>query len=440
MATDKALSPTSMSDWDVGARTKLLGEVQWGIDFPSDHEQSGGRGPLCGSAEGTIGSALRGKNNSFGFLRLLFASLVLFDHAFPLGGFGGDPTYTWTHGQDSAGGIAVAGFFVISGYLITKSAIRTQAVTFLWHRFLRIFPGLWACLAVGALIVGPIAWASEQRPVLDYWTSSAGGPVQYVLSNALLTVNQWGIHDVFIGTPYGISSTISVFNGSLWTLAYEWHCYLVVGALALLGVMRRARPIIVLTWLGLWVLTVLQVEAPDMAARFGPWFDDLFNVRFTMIFMTGAVLAVYSKRIPLNDCFGVLSGCIWILSLVMAGYTVVGYPAMAYFVIWLAARLGPLFRRVGAVNDYSYGIYIYGFLVQQIVASADVQKYGFVVFLVVSWVGSLLFAMLSWHFVEKIWLRAKDWTPSRGFRRVRSPSKDGNKFDGLSGVVMASKD
>ncbi|PWG11974.1 hypothetical protein DF268_18615 [Streptomyces sp. V2] len=35
---------------------------------------------------------------------------------------------------------------------------------------------------------------------------------------------------------------------------------------------------------------------------------------------------------------------------------------LAYALVWLAIRLPAPFRRIGARNDYSYGIYIYGFL------------------------------------------------------------------------------
>ena len=108
-----------------------------------------------------LGDALRGHNNSLGFIRLVLASLVIVDHAFPLGGFGVEPVAGWTIGQTSLGGIAVAGFFAISGYLITKSGLAADILQFLWRRFLRIFPAYWAVLLVTALVIAPIVWWAD---------------------------------------------------------------------------------------------------------------------------------------------------------------------------------------------------------------------------------------------------------------------------------------
>jgi len=112
-------------------------------------------------------SGLRGSDNAFGVLRLVLATSVIFSHAFYLGGWDYDPTIDWTKGQESIGGLAVIGFFVISGYLITKSGMRIDILQFMWHRSLRIFPAFWAVLIVTATVVGPeLLWA-------DVWATAA---------------------------------------------------------------------------------------------------------------------------------------------------------------------------------------------------------------------------------------------------------------------------
>ena len=109
------------------------------------------------AAPPSLGAAFDPRNNSLNALRLVFASMVIVSHAWPLGGFGRDPQI----GGIAVGRWAVAGFFVISGYLIASSRGRTPFLTFLWRRFLRIFPGLWVCLLVTVLVFVRRGRASE---------------------------------------------------------------------------------------------------------------------------------------------------------------------------------------------------------------------------------------------------------------------------------------
>jgi peptidoglycan/LPS O-acetylase OafA/YrhL len=362
----------------------------------------------------TLATMLSGKRNAFGFLRFVLASLVLVDHMYPLGGYGEDPMWGWSKRQDSSGGLAVAGFFAISGYLITKSAIRTQVVPYLWHRMLRILPALWLCLGVTAFVLGPFVWWYGRGTLSGYFVRGVGGPFAYFTSNLGVQVHQYGIHDLLIGTPYGLQVKASVFNGSLWTLIYEWRSYIVVGLLAGFGVLRGAKPLVFVTAVILWFLTVLQIVDPTIPGRIAPWLSDIYNVRLPMIFMIGAVFAVYADKIPVNDRLGGMAAFLVVVSLFTGGYIVLGYPALAYLMLWLAARLRGPFRRVGAVNDYSYGIYIYGFLIQQLLAGAGVNRWGKAPYLSLTFVLTLLCALASWHLLEKHALRLKHWGPGQG--------------------------
>src|SRR5690606_6733938 len=118
----------------------------------------------------TVSSGLRGSDNAFGVLRLFFATLVIFSHAFPLSGFGKDGLFLLSGGKESIGGVAVIGFFIISGYLITKSGSRNDVLQFLWRRALRIFPAFWVALIVGAFGVAFLAWLDMGRPAGAFFT------------------------------------------------------------------------------------------------------------------------------------------------------------------------------------------------------------------------------------------------------------------------------
>ena len=373
--------------------------------------------PLAG-ARLSIGEALRGTRNSLGFIRLVLASLVIFDHAFPLGGYGEDPFWGFTRGQASLGSIAVAGFFAISGYLIAKSGMTTDVLQFMWRRALRIFPAYWGALVVAAFVVGPVVWVLDGNAFVDFFTLGPNGPFHYLAANWTLNIGTYGIHDIFAETtPYGRRvGEASVFNGSLWTLIYEWTCYLVIGALVAFGVLVRAKVVVpLLTALVVALQIVFLVDSAAVGSIF-PFFADQYRLNLTMTFLFGSCLAVYSKLVPFDDRLGVFSGLLFLLTLRYGGFTLLGLAAGTYFVLYLGARLGGPLRRVGATNDYSYGVYVYGFLVQQVLAYAGAHEWGYVPYVVAALLGSAALAWLSWHGLEKRAMALKDVGPGRGWR------------------------
>ncbi|MGK9148851.1 acyltransferase [Plantibacter flavus] len=379
----------------------------------------------AGRSRVTLSEGLGGHRNSLGILRLVLASMVIFSHAFPTGGWGEDPSKGWTNGQETIGGFAVVGFFAISGYLIAKSGASADVLQFVWRRALRIFPAYWTVLLVGALIVGPIAWRLAGNGLRDYLGS---GPVAYVFGNADLTIRQWGIYDIFTTTtPYGESVGYSVFNGSLWTLVFEWGCYMLVAALLVLGVLRSARWVVPALAGGFWVLFIVYSLAPSVVATVAPVLADPNRIRLTLAFLLGSTLAMYSRRIPLNDWIGVACGGVMTVTLLTGGWVLIGYPAFAYFVLWLAARLPKRIQWIGAKNDYSYGMYVYGFLVQQFTAFLGWHLLGYWAWVALTILVTAACAWLSWHGVEKRAMAMKDVGPGRGLDWLssrRSPAAD----------------
>lgn len=376
-------------------------------------------------APGSIGEALAGHRNSLGVLRLILATMVIFDHAFPLGGYGPNPSLGWSRGQESIGGFAVAGFFAISGYLIAKSGMNADVVQFLWRRVLRIFPAFILVLLVGAAIVGPIAWMLGGRPLSSYLTFGPGGPVSYVLSNADLTMRQWGIHDIFIETPYGQTVGGSVFNGSLWTLSYEFGCYIIIAVLVLFGVLKRARLLVLGITLFYLIMQIVTIVAPGTAGQVLPAFGDGYTLKLGLIFLIGSSIALYSREIVFHDGLALLCFVVVLVTLRNGGWTVVGYPALAYLLLWMAARAPKAFQWIGAKNDYSYGMYVYGFLVQQFTAALGWYELGYIPWVAITIVIAAACAWLSWHGVEKHALALKDWGPGRGIRHWYEAAQGG---------------
>ncbi|GAB3850174.1 acyltransferase family protein [Dactylosporangium cerinum] len=180
----------------------------------------------------TLGQLYSGRDNGIGAIRLGLAVVVVFTHGTSLGFGWEDLGESLFRNQTNTGTLAVFGFFVLSGLLITRSAARTSLPRFVWHRMLRILPGLWVCLLVTAFVVAPLVALREWGTLHGFW-SGPNGPLQYVTGNWFTGVRHYGIHDLLgASTPWGRQAGGSVFDGALWSLVYEVICYALAGTLA----------------------------------------------------------------------------------------------------------------------------------------------------------------------------------------------------------------
>jgi peptidoglycan/LPS O-acetylase OafA/YrhL len=375
-------------------------------------------------SHGTMAELYSGRDNGIGFIRLMLAVCVVLSHSKPLGFGAQDLGYYVFNRQTNVGTLAVYGFFVLSGLLITRSARRTSISRYAWHRALRILPGLWVCLLVTALVLAPLVALREHGNLNGFW-HGPGGPFDYIWANMWTGLRQFGIHDLFANTtPWGRhTGGVSVFDGALWSLAYEMLCYAVVGILAVSYVLQRARGFVLFLALGAYLIIVLDYwDSPHWtgpvtaihSAAFVPLlggldFQWIFYLGF--LFLLGGIMDLYREQIPIHDGLGVASGIVFVGTLVTGGFFVLGFPAFAYLLVWLSVRMPRQLHWVGRKNDYSYGIYIYGFVGQQLFASLGLNRSGYVPFAVLSVAASFVAAYLSWHLVEKHALSLKGWMP-----------------------------
>lgn len=374
----------------------------------------------------SISQALNGHNNSLGLIRLILASLVIVDHAFPLGGYGADPFWGLTKGQASLGSLAVAGFFAVSGYLIAKSGMSGDVIQFMWRRTIRIFPAYWLVLLVTAFLVAPMIWVSGGQPLGEYFSFAPNGPVYYFTANWNLNIGTYGIYDLLAATtPYGREVGASAFNGSLWTLIYEWRSYLIIASLVAFGLLTRARIIVPMLAIFFLILQLIAGFNWDAVVALVPAFmADQYMITLGFTFLVGSVFAVYSKQIVFDDRLGAFTGLLALATLRFGGFSTIGTIAAVYFILYLAARLPKKLQWIGQKNDYSYGVYIYGFLVQQVLSYMGLYKLGIVPYVLISWFIAMGCAWLSWHILEKHALALKDWGPGKGskywYSRIRN--------------------
>lgn len=335
----------------------------------------------------TLAQRFDPRHNSLNALRLLFAALVIVSHAWPLGGFGPDPSV----GGVGLGAWAVAGFFAISGYLITASRMRSSLGHYLWRRFLRIFPGLWVCVVIIALVFAPIAAATRSGPD----GLSATNLVSYVLTNGLFVHAHLAIGSTLHAVPFADS-----WDGSLWTLRYEFGCYLLLGAVLSLPIVRRHPAWLAGIFAACVAVTIAVIELHvDVPVT-------LFTACYLgTYFFAGALTFIYADRIRLSvSLLG--AACIALAAAVWSGHVLEATALpLAVLVMALGATL-PL-QRIGSRNDISYGFYIYAFPVQQALALAGAQRLGVVAFILLALAGTLPLAAASWFFVERRAMRLK---------------------------------
>lgn len=333
---------------------------------------------------GTIGEAFDSRSNALNFLRLAFAALVLVDHVHIGGGFCTGTACTTTN---QVGEAAVDGFFAASGFLIAGSALTHPLPRFLWRRCLRILPGYWTCLLV-LIALGAVTAHGA------YWTAPTG-PVYFLRHNVAL---QWWGTQVIAGTPTGVPYPWT-WDASLWTLRWEFACYLFLGLLAATGVLRRRK---------VFLCAAIPIcEAAIIAAVNG---QSLPLLRFAAIFMAGSGLYLFRDRIPDSTLLAAVGLVGAAAGFALHADALLGV-CLAYTTIWTAAHL-PV--RIGSRNDLSYGVYIYGWPVMQLLLLAGAADIGYWLLLPTVLLATLPVAAISWLLIERPALSLKGATLRRG--------------------------
>jgi peptidoglycan/LPS O-acetylase OafA/YrhL len=336
-------------------------------------------------ARGTLGERFDGRPNALNLLRLALAMEVLGWHAATLRGATLPPRLHWFLGD-----VGVDAFFAVSGFVITAAWLRRPDLSvFLASRARRLLPGLWTCLVVTAFVIVPVAVRAAHGAVPSPWSSAS-----YVLHDAGVLVTQWTIP----GTTGPLVD--HGWNGSLWTLAWEAACYLAVAGLGVAGLVRPRIALCVTA--GAWALSC-ALELLALGPYDGPtwlWMPP----RTALMFGLGATLFLFRDRVPYDARLAWLAlASVAVGPLLVDDYRVIAAPGVAYLCLWFGVRLGGQPRAV-LRTDLSYGVYIYGFPLQQALLLAGWHS-GWLTFFAVSTLTVLPVAAASWFLVERRVLR-----------------------------------
>jgi len=337
----------------------------------------------------TLGDLASRRNNNFNLIRMLAATAVLISHSYPLaqGSTAVEPLSSWL--GLSLGELAVITFFCVSGFFISLSRDRAPGnLDFFTARFLRIYPGLTLVLLLCAFVIGPIF---TTLGTLEYFHS--GAVYSYLSNNLMLFSMKFQLPGLFEANPWpGI-------NGSLWTLFYEVTLYLLVGGLGAFAFYGRGPRFAVF----LLVYAIVYVAFKVMLAN-TTLLNELHRAQFFFTWSLPFVLgmALYRYRQHVQHRF------IWFLPLAALAGWAYQTPfffecfviAWTYLIFYLGFATNSLVDRYNQLGDYSYGIYIYAFPVQEILAQ-QFKGIGPISMMFSAFPVVLIAAMISWHFIEK---------------------------------------
>ncbi|MBM3514374.1 MAG: acyltransferase [Alphaproteobacteria bacterium] len=341
----------------------------------------------------SIAHAFDPHQNNFDLIRLFAALLVLISHCFPLTGQAHEPFANYLGEYDTGGGWGVSIFFVISGFLVTRSVMGRPVGIYAMSRTLRIVPALILVTCFEALVVGPTFTTLSLREYFQH------GETLNHLGNASVFWLRQALPGLFMDNPAG-----ATVNGSLWTLPIESGFYVLLPVLAFAGLLKPGRVLILLaaTALALIYGTLqLQWGWNNQGPQVFPGGPAYYVAKEGVFFLIGGAMWIHRDHIPQNKY--VALGCLALLvAFAWRDYRLVAmYIALPYLTIYLALLKFDGARLYEKVGDISYGTYLFAYPVQNAIVAAHAEPIGpgrmalFAVPIVLS------LALLSWRFVEK---------------------------------------
>ena len=364
-----------------------------------------------------LGQEFDPRSNALNAWRLTLATGVILWHSWSVAG----RQVSFAPAHQLLRDVWVDGFFAVSGFLITWSWCKHPRVRdYFTARGLRILPGLWICLIITAVVIAPISVAIQGDSAAKLLMSRA--PIEYVFENSAILLFKQDIS----GTPSGVPVP-RIWDGPLWTLAWEVLCYIAIAGLGVAGLLRRqwfipAALTLAVLWSALlppWGVFADVIEAqhriedPATAA----FLVQAIAARFVVMFLAGALLYQFRNAVPARWSLVALSAVIVLAASFLPNYRLVAAIPLAYAIIVSGALVHN--KRLRLRTDLSYGVYIYAWPVQQMLVICGLGILNPIAFAFVSVIGTLPLAVMSWFMVEKPAISLK----SRLIRRSIAPAE-----------------
>ncbi|NMN07048.1 MULTISPECIES: acyltransferase [unclassified Novosphingobium] len=357
----------------------------------------------------TFGDILE-RNNGFGpgfdFARVFLAISVLLWHVLLMSTGGYQPfisTPAWIYNYS-----ILPMFFGLSGFLVAGSAQRNTLKIFAINRGIRIFPALIVEIALSALILGPIF---TNLPLGEYFTNKQF----YIYFLNMIALINFKLPGVFLSNPYP-----GTVNGSLWTVPFEFLCYFAMAFVIVRQFINQPKKLLAFSIFVMVAAIVLQAcvdflpHAALLDKVMKAYIHDGKGSALLPCFLLGALAYTLRYKIPMD--WRIFLGCLLVVLIagIMFGpgswkntvLVIVFAPVLIYIVCFVGLldipKL-PYFSR----GDYSYGIYLYGFPIQQALAASSDLFHNPWIMLAGSLAATTAFATFSWHCIESPILRKR---------------------------------
>jgi peptidoglycan/LPS O-acetylase OafA/YrhL len=354
--------------------------------------------------------------NNFDAIRLMMALLVVWSHSFALyfGSEESEPFSILMNGTYSGGAIAVLVFFIISGFLICQSYERRKTVRdYFERRVRRIYPGYMVATSICAFVV---------IPLFSSHANLSASEIFKTVGLNLLLHNYFPPSDVFDGQP---------LNGSLWSIPFEFWCYIGLALLGLSRIVNARWTIVVIVFLTILIRIWLDLTGRKPGGGVVQMIIGWQYTWFTVLpcFLAGTLLYLYRDVVPRNGLIA-LAGIIVLICVAHLPLpplprkcivNMLFVPVIAYSVIYAAFSPAIKLHNTARFGDFSYGTYLYAYPIQEALLFVFGHKLPFPLYVAMSISLALIAGVLSWFSVER-WFLAKKKS------RLYSPARNGHSL------------
>ncbi len=327
--------------------------------------------------------ATHGRPAGFDYMRIILAFGVVVWHSNLLC-YGENAEYGFIHDMlEPFARMIVPMFFALSGFLVAGSFERSKTlVTFLGLRVYRIVPALAMEVFLSALILGPVF---TSLPLENYFLDQRFfayflnilGEIHYVLPG------------VFEDNPFP-----NIVNGQLWTVPYELICYIVLSLFAVLGIFAKRH------WLFVMIVVYYIGQIGNSILRPHDHVMGPAGSTTVMCFIAGLLIYRYREKLLWDKKIAALMLMLSLYLLCIPnGVRFCALP-LSYLTIYLGL-MNPGRNKIVLSGDYSYGVYLYGFPIQQTFVALSPAFHVWYWNLAVTIPSVLAMAVFSWWLVEK---------------------------------------